>query len=135
MNGGGGKIGIVGEASASDSEDELRIECGIFAALRAVSSAKRLDKEVPTVIDGAALYFTVLRGHLPELRPESMTTLHYTTVFREGDAGARAVVIIVGNVDDDNVGGIVGNAGSIVFDFWSNLQKFGGDFGRAVAQS
>ena len=46
---------------------------------------------------------------MPELRPESMTTLHYTTVFREGDAGARAVV--VGTVHDDNGGGIVGNGG------------------------
>ena len=37
---------------------------------------------------------------------------------------------VAGNVDDDN-GNDGGNAGSIVFDFWSNLQNFGATFGRA----
>ena len=38
-----------------------------------------------------------------DLRPtnQSLTSLHYTTVFCEGDAGGRAVCV-VGNVDDED---------------------------------
>ena len=62
-----------------------------LTALRAVCSAQRLSTAArANCHDGAALDNCILRGHLPELRLESWTVLHYATVLSEGDAGGRA---------------------------------------------
>ena len=53
----GTALTAVSEASASDSEDELRLVSWILQSRRPRSSAKRLHSLVPTIIiDGAALY-------------------------------------------------------------------------------